>query len=150
MFNCIITNNLEGFCRALFRAAAEKGCSDLVERTLMMYPAEVFADDINDHLIYQMFQAYTVYTCENIKQVDRYTGYVDCLKLIITKMAPKNDETIDLCQTFKQSDIGAVAKAIRENRFDIVERMFRNYKSQQFPISVYFSSNTVQVPTASE
>ena len=138
MFNFIITNNLEGCCRALFRAAAEKGWSDLVERTLMVYPAEVFADDINDHLINQMLDAYNVYTCENIKQVDRYTGYVDCLKLIITKMAPESDETIDLCQIFKQSDIRAVAIAIRENRFDIVERMFRNYESRQFSIRCIF------------
>ena len=140
LLNLIITNNLYSLCRALFQAAAEKGFSDLVERTLMMYPAEVFADGINDNLINLMFYAYNVYTCENIKQADRYTGYVDCLKLIITKMAPRNDETIDLCQIFKQSDIRAVAIAIRENRFDIVERMFRNYESRQFSIDVYFSS----------
>ena len=47
ILNFIKMNNLEGCCPALFVAAALGGCSDLVERTLTMYPVEVFADDIN-------------------------------------------------------------------------------------------------------
>ena len=132
MLNFIITNNLEGCCRALLREAALNGYSDLVERTLMMYPAEAFADDINDDLIDEMFHACSNVTIENTKQVDRYSGYVDCLKFIITKMAPRNNETIDVCQIFQQSDIRVIAEAIRENRLDIVERMFLNHDYRHF------------------
>ena len=145
MLSFITTNNLEGCCRALLREAALNGCSDLVERTLMMYPAEVFKTDINDDLIDEMFYTCGVLTCENKKQVDRYTGYVDCLNFIITKMAPRNDETIiDVCQIFQQRDIQVIAEVIRENRLDIVERMFRNHDFRHFSTNncLYFHNTT--------
>ena len=140
MLNFIITNNLEDCCRALFREAALNGCSDLVEKTLMMYSAEVFDKDINDDLIDEMFYTCGTVSCQNTKQVDRYTGYVDCLKLIITRMAPRDDKTIDVCQIFQQRDIQVIAEAIRENRFDIVEQMFRNHDFRQFSTDEYVSS----------
>ena len=144
MLSFITTNNLKGCCRALLREAALNGCSDLVERTLMMYSAEVFKTDINEDLIDEMFYTCSTVSGEITKQVDRYPGYVDCLNYIITKIAPRNDRTIDVCQIFKQRDIQVIAEVICENRLDIVERMFRNHDFRHFSTNncLYFHNTT--------
>ena len=88
----------------------------------MIFPVKVLVGDISmDALIVQMFNGCTN---RNRNEVGQYTGLVDTLKLIIETVVQRNEETVDVSQIFKQSEVQVVVETIRQNRMDLVERIF--------------------------
>ena len=145
----IESNNLVDCCRGLFATSASIGCSYLVERTLHMYPANVFIKVIDDSLIERMFsRCARGIIKENVDQnwrkiqnTENLLEWITSLKLVVTKATSINGETMDVGWIFERNEIRLIARTILQNRLDIVERLLSNYAFNSISRSPTNASN---------